>query len=54
MKNRIHGYEAGWLTFLVNQRICTESEARAAMHRTAQAAIDAIQKRRARKKRKDR
>lgn len=58
MKNRIHDYEAGWLTFLVNAGIASEADARAAMNRVAQDAIDALESRRqakkaARKKRKD-
>ena len=50
MKNRIHGYEAGWLTFLIRQGIADEAAAREAMNRTAQAAIDAIERRRKLKK----
>lgn len=52
MKNRIHGYEAGWLTFLIQQRICTEGQAREAMNRTAQAALDALERRRKLKKKR--
>lgn len=50
MKNRIHDYEAGWLTLLVKMGVATEAEARDAMHRVAQDAIDAIQRRRRLKK----
>lgn len=50
MTNRIHGYEAGWLTFLIRQGIATEAEASEAMNRTAQAAIDALERRRKLKK----
>jgi hypothetical protein len=46
MKNRIHGYEAGWLTNLVQWGIATEDEARAAMNRVAQAAVDELNARR--------
>ncbi len=57
MKNRIQPYEAGWLTMLVEQGIATQEEARAAMNRVAQEAIDEIQrlkaKKRSRKKRED-
>lgn len=50
MKNRIHDYEAGWLTMLVKMGVATEAEARDAMHRVAQDAIDAIERRRKLKK----
>lgn len=63
MTNRITPYEAGWLTLLVSNGICTEEAARDAMRRVAQAAIDElnarreaeryIRKSRRRKKRKD-
>ena len=39
-KNRLHDYEAGWLTLLVEMGVATKEEARAAMSRVAQAAID--------------
>ena len=52
MSNRITPYEAGWLTFLVKQGIADEADARAAMNRVAQAAVDAIEERRKRKKRR--
>jgi hypothetical protein len=45
-KNRLHDYEAGWLTLLVSMRVATEDEARAAMNRVAQKAIDDMEKRR--------
>jgi len=51
MTNRLTPYEAGWLTMLVKAGICTEAEARAAMHRVAQAALDELNARRAAKKR---
>jgi hypothetical protein len=38
-KNRLHDYEAGLLT-LVRMRVITEKEARGAMSRVAQKAID--------------
>lgn len=50
MKNRVTPYEAGWLTMLVARGLATEAEARAAMHRVAQEAIDAIEARRAAKR----
>ena len=53
MKNRIHPYEAGWLTMLVKQGIASEAEAREAMNRVAQAALDEINRlRKGDKKRK--
>lgn len=51
MTNRITPYEAGWLTMLVKAQICTEAEAREAMHRVAQAAVDELNARREAKKR---
>ncbi len=45
-KNRLHDYEAGWLTLLVSMRVATEAEARAAMSRVAQKAIEDMQERR--------
>ncbi len=50
MKNRITPYEAGWLTFLVSQGIATEAGAREAMNRVAQAALDEINRLRAKKR----
>lgn len=51
MTNRVTPYEAGWLTMLVKTGIATEAEARDAMHRVAQAAVDELNARRAAKKR---
>jgi len=62
MTNRITPYESGWLSMLVARGVCTEEQARDAMRRVAQAAIDELNERRAaekwlkksrRKKRKD-
>lgn len=50
MKNRIHDYEAGWLTLLVQMGVASQEDAREAMNRVAQAAIDEIQRRRKLKK----
>ena len=57
MRNsRLTGYEAGWLTFLVSSGIATQGQARAAMDRVAQDAIDRLNaraaKRAARKRRR--
>ena len=46
MTNRVSPYESGWLTLLVRRRLCTEAEAREAMNRVAQAAIDEMERRR--------
>ena len=51
MKNRVSEYEAGWLTLLVKMGLATELEAREAMNRVAQEAVQELA-RRARKKRK--
>ena len=50
MKNRLNPYEAGWLTFLVSTGIATEADAREAMNRVAQAALDEINRLRPRKR----
>ena len=39
-KNRLHEYEAGWLTLLVEMGVATKQEAHDAMCRVSQAAID--------------
>lgn len=46
VKNRLHDYEAGWLTLLVRMRVATEEEAHAAMRRSAQRAIADMEERR--------
>lgn len=55
-KNRLHDYEAGWLTLLVEMGVATKQEAHDAMCRVAQAAIDEnearSEKREERKRRK--
>ena len=50
MKNRLNPYEAGWLTFLVSSGIASEADAREAMNRVAQAALDEINRLRPRKR----
>ncbi|MFM9025357.1 MAG: hypothetical protein ACKON7_08470 [Planctomycetaceae bacterium] len=50
-KNRLHDYEAGWLTLLVSMRVATEEEARAAMNRVARKAIDDTEERREQRRR---
>ena len=49
-KNRLHDYEAGWLTLLVSMRVATEAEAREAMGRVAQKAIDDMEERQERRR----
>jgi hypothetical protein len=55
-KNRLHDYEAGWLTLLVEMGVATKQQAQEAMCRVAQAAIDEkearSEKREERKRRK--
>ena len=57
-KNRLHDYEAGWLTLLIEMGVASQAEAEAAMHRVAQEAIDEMEakrgRRRAAKRRKKR
>ena len=53
-KNRLHPYEAGWLTLLVQMRVATEEQARAAWARVAQQGIDKLEARRDQRKRKRR
>ena len=53
-KNRLHDYEAGWLTPLIKMGVASRDEAQAAMNRVAQAAIDEQEARRERLKREGR
>jgi hypothetical protein len=46
MTNRLTPYEAGWLTSLVKWEIATEADAREAMNRVAQAAVEELTARR--------
>lgn len=52
--NRVGPYEAGWLTFLVQQGIATEKGARDAMRRVAAEATEALERRRRNRNRKKR
>lgn len=45
-KNRLHDYEAGWLTLLLNMGVADEKELREAQSRVAQSAIDEMHHRR--------
>jgi hypothetical protein len=49
-KNRLHDYEAGWLTLLVQMGVATEKQAHGAMCRIAQKAIDEMNERRQRRR----
>ena len=49
-KNRLHDYEAGWLTLLVSMGVATEAEAQAAMSRVAQKAVADMEDRRERRR----
>jgi hypothetical protein len=49
-KNRLHDYEAGWLTLLFEMGVATKQEAHDAMCRVAQQAIDDMNDRRERQR----
>lgn len=49
-KNRLHDYEAGWLTLLLQMGVAEESGLREAQNRVAQAAIDEMNARRERRR----
>jgi hypothetical protein len=51
-KNRLHDYEAGWLTLLVEMGVATKQEAHDAMCRVAQAAIDEKEARQERRRKR--
>jgi hypothetical protein len=48
-KIRLHDYEAGWLTLLIEMGVATKKEAHDAMCRVAQAAINKANDRRERR-----
>jgi hypothetical protein len=48
--NRLHDYEAGWLTLLIDMGVATKQQAHEAMCRVAQAAIDEMNERRERRR----
>lgn len=54
MTNRIHDYEPGWLSFLVERKLADREDALAAQRRVAIAAIEELERRRRLKKRKRR
>ncbi len=45
-KNRLHDYEAGWLTLLLKMGVADKQELYEAQNRVAQAAIDEMSRRR--------
>ena len=49
-KNRLHDYEAGWLTLLLNMGVAEEKALREAQNRVAQAAIDKVNEQRERRR----
>ena len=53
-KNRLHDYEAGWLTLLVSMRVATEAEVKEAWRRVAQKGIDDMDERKARQRKQRR
>lgn len=53
-KNRLHDYEAGWLTLLVSMRVATEAQVKEAWRRVAQKGIDDLNERQERRRAKRR
>jgi hypothetical protein len=49
-KNRLHGYEAGWLTLLSEMGVASEKALQEAQNRVAQAAINKMHERRERRR----
>ena len=47
-KNRLHDYEAGWLTLLLKMGVASEKALQEAQNRVAQAAINEMEERRER------
>jgi hypothetical protein len=45
-KNRLHDYEAGWLTLLLEMGVAEERDLREAQNRVARAAVDEMNERR--------
>ena len=48
-KNRLHDYEAGWLTLLLKMGVASEKALQEAQNRVAQAAINEMHERRERR-----
>lgn len=49
-KNRLHDYEAGWLTLLLDMRVAEERELREAQNRVARQAIAELEEQRERRR----
>ena len=49
-KHRLHPYEAGWLTLLLQMGVASEKALREAQNRVAQAAVDKVNERRERRR----
>ena len=49
-RNRLHPYEAGWLTLLLHMEVASEKDLREAQRRVAQAAIDEVNEKRERRR----
>ena len=49
-KNRLHDYEAGWLTLLLKMGVASEKALQEAQNRVAQAAINEMNERRERRR----
>jgi len=50
-RNRLHGYEAGWLTLLLAMGVASEQDLREAQGRVARAAIERMEAQKARARR---
>jgi hypothetical protein len=50
LKNRLHDYEEGWLTLLLSMGVAEEKDLRAAQTRVAQAALDEMNRERAKRR----
>jgi len=53
-KHRLHDYEEGWLTLLLQMGVASEKELRSAQARVAQQAIDEMEAKRPGRKRRRR
>jgi hypothetical protein len=54
LKNRLHDYEAGWLTLLLKMGVAGEKDLQDAQNRVAQAAIDETNQKREKRRPKRR
>ena len=54
LKNRLHDYEAGWLTLLLKMGVAGEKDLQDARNRVAQAAIDETNQKREQRRSKRR